>query len=669
MLGFNFDAFSSTIYASQKELTALSNLKSEERKKIIRKLIGLEKIDQIEKEIIFKIRELNRDIKSFKEIIPTDEEIKELNDKKEELLKSIEELKKSLQATKKRLENDKEIVKKALKEVESWQKLKDDYNTLNRLLELDNNSLQNFTKNLQSIKENLTSLKSQEKFYLENISKKDEFLLLEKEIAKLQTQKELNLKKEGLLKEQDSLREQLKGAKKELKELSSKIGKEGLIKQQLQSAQNRLATLQNDLQKIENQEKRLIKEESKHTAIINNTKKQIDGIVKIGKSGTCPTCLRPLLEEYDKVVNSLNNTIETITKNYLLKIKKDLQQIDTQKNSLKTVIKDAQDKLNSINSEFNIIKTLKEQFEKKQKLHDKILQKGLQNKAELEKLKSVNYDYKKHQELIDKKEKLEPIYKKLISLQKLLEQIPTLQKEEKTLQEKIENLQKEIEIKRANLQKHKFDNKKLLEAKSSYQKALNNKEETQILLKNQEVENAKLNSALSAINDRLKEIEQLKQKLSQKEQNRDDYEVLKLFLSDFKTKINSQITPRISQIASELFYEITAGKYQFIEVDDDFNFFIYDNSKKFPIERFSGGEIDLANLVLRIAISKTLNELNGNINIGFLAFDEIFGSQDEQRRYALMESFNKIGEHYRQIFLISNEREIKEMFEFVIELS
>ena len=76
----------------------------------------------------------------------------------------------------------------------------------------------------------------------------------------------------------------------------------------------------------------------------------------------------------------------------------------------------------------------------------------------------------------------------------------------------------------------------------------------------------------------------------------------------------------------------------------------------------------MANLVLRIAISKTLNELNGNSNIEFLAFDEIFGSQDESRRLEILNAFHTIKEQYRQIFLISHEMEIKESLEQVIEL-
>ena len=147
-----------------------------------------------------------------------------------------------------------------------------------------------------------------------------------------------------------------------------------------------------------------------------------------------------------------------------------------------------------------------------------------------------------------------------------------------------------------------------------------------------------------------------------------DYEKIKVSLSEFKTRLNSKIAPRISAIASDMYARITKGKYQHIEVGDDFDFFIYDEGQRYPIERFSGGEIDLANLVLRIAISKTLSELNGAGNIGFLAFDEVFGSQDESRRMEILEAFHTIKEQYRQIFLISHEMEIKEMFERVVEV-
>ncbi|MGB6020602.1 MAG: SMC family ATPase, partial [Sulfurimonadaceae bacterium] len=55
LVGMSRDAFMHTVFASQKELTALSGLKNEDRKKIIRKLLGLEKIDKIELELRVKL--------------------------------------------------------------------------------------------------------------------------------------------------------------------------------------------------------------------------------------------------------------------------------------------------------------------------------------------------------------------------------------------------------------------------------------------------------------------------------------------------------------------------------------------------------------------------------------------------------------------------------------
>jgi DNA repair protein SbcC/Rad50 len=46
----------------------------------------------------------------------------------------------------------------------------------------------------------------------------------------------------------------------------------------------------------------------------------------------------------------------------------------------------------------------------------------------------------------------------------------------------------------------------------------------------------------------------------------------------------------------------------------------------------------------------------------------VYKSHDEKRRIQIMEAFHTISESYRQIFLISHEMEIKEMFERVVEL-
>ncbi len=669
LIGMNKDAFSNTVYASQKQLSALSSLKSEERKKIIRRLLGLEKIDKIEKELVFKIRELKRDIKSFNEVLMSSEEIAKIEAKITETKELLQKCKKELQELNNKEALSQKEVEATLAKLEEQQKLKESFNKLNSAISELKLNITNSSKNLEQNRENLKKLLKDEEFYKANENILKEYKELESQILKHQRDKELNLKKEGLLKEQTSLREELKALKVDVKKLTANLALKEPLQREKANLERHIKELENSLAQIEMQERANLKEQAQAQAIIDNTKGQLNKIEKLGRESNCPTCTRALLDEYDSVVNSLYSTINRITDTTLKSVSLALQKIANEKSNLNLQIKNARAKQQELSNQIASLNSQESELKRREDRYKQVMSKGMQNKKELETLEGVIYNEKMHLNLIEQKAKLEPSYNKLLSTQKLLEQIPQLKSNETILKNQIENLKSQLKVKEQELKEHKFSQELEQKAKISYQEALKAKEKLHNAIKQCEIDKTKLNAEIANLNSVLEQNQKQVTKLKAKENDRDDYEKLKLFLTDFKTKINSQITPRISKIASDMFYEVTQGRYQLIEVDEEFNFYIFDEGKKYPIERFSGGEIDLANLILRIAISKTLNELNTNTNIGFLAFDEIFGSQDEERRYAIMESFNKISENYRQIFLISHEQEIKELFEFVVELS
>jgi exonuclease SbcC len=156
------------------------------------------------------------------------------------------------------------------------------------------------------------------------------------------------------------------------------------------------------------------------------------------------------------------------------------------------------------------------------------------------------------------------------------------------------------------------------------------------------------------------------------EKNSKEMEVLNRldwFFDDFRNVVLDRVKPAIAGHAGELFSRITAGRYEAINVDGDFGFFIQDEGRLYPIQRFSGGEVDCANLCLRIAISRTISDLAGSGSIGFLGFDEIFGSQDMDRRREIMDALLYLKEMYRQIFIISHIEEIKEEFPQVLHVT
>jgi exonuclease SbcC len=668
LIGMNKEAFMHTVFASQKELTALSGLKNEDRKKIIRKLLGLEKIDNIEKEIRLKLTDLNRDIKSFSEILLSDEKVEELNREKELHTKRFSSIEEEIKKIQKEFEDKALEVKNITQALKSLQLLKDAYSRLKTDLTITETNLKNLIENQKEKHQKLTSLKEQEKLYQKDKPLKEEFIALEKKLLNLQSQKEQQLKKDGLEKELVVLRGQYKIAEKEIENFKKKLENKPKLLQEKQRYQKLLEAAQKEIQKIEQQESKLKEEIAKYQGLIENSNKQIKKIEEIGKGSNCPTCTRPLLDEYDNVLNALKNEIDTLYRDEI-KVREDsvqkIESIKTKEQKNKIAI---DERLQRLGESLTLLLQDEKTLQLKESEFENITQKGMANKRELEALKDLKYDEKEHQKIVSKKDRLKPKYEALLKLESLLSQIPTLKEALKEIEVEIVKTKEDIQTKENAIKEYHYDAKAHQKQELLYEKILEEKDKIQSTLSDKRVESKKIEGEIENIKNILTRDAQQKKQLQSKLEDKNDYEKLKAFMAEFKNRINAQIAPRISQLASEMYGTITRGKYQHIEVDNAFDFFIYDDGVKYPITRFSGGEVDLANLVLRIAISKTLSELSGSGGVGFLAFDEVFGSQDEERRFEIMEAFHTIKEQYRQIFLISHEREIKEMFERVVAL-
>ena len=662
------DAFMHTLFASQKELTSLSNLKPEDRKKMIRKLLGLEKIDAIESMLIEKSRGLKREIDAFREVLLSSDEIVA---KKSAIIAHNEnktQINANLITKSKELETQKLKEVEAKKELDLLQKTKEHKTKLLSELELIKNRLESNKLQQTKLSSELLELQQKQKELVALEPVKIEFEQLQLKLKEQQQLKEIQLKKDGLNKEQIQLREQYTKAKNDIAALEIEV--KDYANQQLkqQQIQAEMTKLKDSIKEQEAQIKTISSSISGEQKVIDITKAQIVQIQDIGKGSNCPTCTRPLLEEYDKVIANLSTTIEGIQKEKIDKQTFELLKIESSKATLDKQKEELQSQLQELNKQITIIETKQKDLLKANGYFKEVETKGIQNKKELEELSKFTYDEKIHQDLMVKEQTLKPKYDEYKKLQTLIQRVPVLQKELDEIKKAIEQnstafSNKEIEIKAVvydeTNHKTKLDEFTLLQKQ---------KDELATIINDFKVQIASIDGEIKTLQAALDTNKTHQAKLVTKQQDLLDYEKIKISLSEFKTKLNSKVAPRISQIASTMYSQITKGKYQHIEVDNDFDFYIYDEGQKFPIDRFSGGEVDLANLVLRIAISKTLGELSGAGNIGFLAFDEVFGSQDESRRMEILEAFHTIKEQYRQIFLISHEMEIKEMFERVLEL-
>jgi len=122
------------------------------------------------------------------------------------------------------------------------------------------------------------------------------------------------------------------------------------------------------------------------------------------------------------------------------------------------------------------------------------------------------------------------------------------------------------------------------------------------------------------------------------------------------------VRSRIEGETSRIISEITSGRYEQVLLDEDFNLLIRDIDNDYPIERFSGGEQDDIAVALRIALSRYLAELHNVHESTILIFDEIFGSQDEERRNNLLTTLRTQESRFPQIVLISHIPEMQGEF-------
>jgi len=662
------DAFMHTLFASQKELTSLSTLKNEDRKKMIRKLLGLEKIDFIEKELVEKSRELKREIGAFAEVLLSDEDLKA----KQEQIKESQTLKETQEKvvkTKTKELNDLRVKELELKnELEVFTKTKDAKQKLNSEIQLIKNSIINQRKNQTKLSNELKELELKAKELQGLGSVKTQYLELQNKLKEQEKLKEYHLKKDGLNKEQTQLREQYTKSKADIYTLEKACEMyEQYIFDEKNLAQE-LSLRQDGIEVKHTIEQELQLEMAAEQRIIDDTNAKIQNIKNLGKGSECPTCTRPLLEEYENVINSLNTIVQGTHQKKINDYNTQLKNVQGQKSILVEQKKEKDKEYQELINKINIIKSKQNDLHRAKEYFIVVEQKGRKNKDELKELEQYTYDEKLHLALQKNHDELTPKHKHLLSLETELKRVDTLNVELQNITKSIVELDstcqsKEVEYKLINYDEVKH------QAKTKEHEELQKSKETKASeLKDVEVGIAKIEGEIKTVQNTLENNDKQLKKVQSKKDDLRDYEKIKISLAEFKTKLNAKVAPRISTIASEMYSQITKGKYQYIEVSNDFDFFIYDDGKKYPIERYSGGEIDLANLVLRIAISKTLTELNGASSIGFLAFDEVFGSQDEARRMEILEAFHTIKEQYRQIFLISHEMEIKEMFEVVVEL-
>lgn len=140
------------------------------------------------------------------------------------------------------------------------------------------------------------------------------------------------------------------------------------------------------------------------------------------------------------------------------------------------------------------------------------------------------------------------------------------------------------------------------------------------------------------------------------------------YLNEFRRSTISSLGPRLAAASASLFAELTESEYDRLEVDTStWQLRISDYGSAHDLGRFSGSERDLANLAFRIAISEQIGHSFGQ-QVGLLVLDEIFGPLDDQRKFVMLGALDSLKARFNQVIVVTHGTEIKEQMPGAIEV-
>jgi exonuclease SbcC len=426
------------------------------------------------------------------------------------------------------------------------------------------------------------------------------------------------------LRQKDSLKATLKGQNDRTAELKKELSGLEKLEERVRSIAVKMKKNQKELDSVLDKRRTALKERDSLNSNMGTIKaaqsqiktdiSEIEGNVMqindLGPESECPTCFRELGDTFEKLLESFDKQLIGKEK-ALVKNGEDIEKA-------KAALRELEARLKALDKRENILR---------------------------EKLKDWELDATKVERTAEVRQRLKETETKLKKTTVELEKV------EKTLSSTDFNDRSYTKAKKG----HDDVSVQLRVAEKKLQSITSDRRVLDQQLKASTKELARLEKLGAQIAEKRKEVELLSH--------------LEKVMDDFKKHLISRIRPALARISSELLASLTNRKYDEIELSEDYDISIRDGGSFYRIDRFSGGESDLANLCLRLAISEVISEKHGSAGFGFIVLDEVFGSQDDDRKRMLLSTLNGLSNRFKQIFLITHVEDVKELMGNVIRVS
>ena len=275
------------------------------------------------------------------------------------------------------------------------------------------------------------------------------------------------------------------------------------------------------------------------------------------------------------------------------------------------------------------------------------------------------YDGARHAALRREVERLVPLNERATRLSAQIDREPQLDQERRRVAEALGTVRDRIAALRERRRSVEFSEPEYAALRLAFETAAAAARAADVAAASAQGDANAARSALESAERSRRELERIQAQLDQLQVDRRLHDELDRAYSDLRTDLNFQLRPELSELASAFLHDLTDARYSELELDDSYNVIVLEDGIPKPV--ISGGEEDLANLVLRLAISQMIAERAGQ-QFSLLVLDEVFGSLDELRRHNVVELLRKLQDRFEQVILITHIESVREGLDQVISV-
>jgi exonuclease SbcC len=622
LLRMDVHVFRASVFAEQKQLDAFSTLRKGERKEMVRRLLGIKPLDKAVDAIRSETRAKRAAAETLAGAVEDIPELEEAAKAARALARDASVRAKQALTALRRVERD---AKAAIKVFEESDSRRQEVERLSIQLESSQRHLQDAMRSRETSRSRLEAL-DHKLVALEGLEKELEGIAGAAE--RLGAAREL-LKAQAMI---DRLRGQLSALPEDdLPTLEQELEESGRVLEAARAAATKVSA------------------DSLHASTrLKEAEQRLEKARDADPSEPCPTCGRPLGEDFSVYLKHCTANVKEMKK-----ARKDAgllaEEAETQ---VRAAEKDAAERRRALEE----ARTAAE----KRSMLSASLEERL---SELQQLASIVGEAEPQIGALEQTAQHEvKLRAEVAALRGQADRRSELEDDLEGAEKSVEEHEATIESLSARLDKLPFDaadHRRLVDARDSAVTELESARATEREAANKA---AQADKEAERLEGQLLQAQETRERLVELQDEARLFDRVGQLLREFRDHLAARIGPELSREAEAIFRELTDRDYDDLKIaEDDLSIRIADGDSYFPIERFSGSEVDLANLALRVAISAHLSRVAG-ADVGLLVLDEVLASLDEDRKDLMVQAMGRLSGRFHQLFVITHAEQVKEQF-------